>query len=102
MRAPIEDETWKQIEQLFHEAVALRPESRAEFLENVCPDKHLRSEIWSLLTVAETADSFLEGSVIRSLHIPALDIGLRLGSFEIMELVGWGGRVTSIGRATSG
>lgn len=91
MRAPAEDEKWKQIEHLFHEVVALRPESRPAFLENACPDEHLRSEIWSLLSVADVADFFLEDPVIRPVHIPALTVGSTLASFEILELVGVGG-----------
>jgi serine/threonine protein kinase len=90
VRAPIED-AWKQLEQLFHEAVALSPDSRAEFLENACPDERLRAELWSLLTMATSADSFLEDSLIRSLHVPALAAGSRLAGFEVVELVGWGG-----------
>ncbi len=41
--------------------------------------------------VATAADSFLEESLVRPIHIPALSVGSNVGGFEVVELVGWGG-----------
>ena len=55
-------ERWRQIEELFHAAVALQPESQQTFINDACgADAELRREVESLLIARrEQAGSFLE------------------------------------------
>jgi serine/threonine protein kinase/Tol biopolymer transport system component len=79
---------WKEIQELYEAAIAQPPEKRTQFLERACPaDADLRGEVRSLL--AQPADSFLESSPVSA--IKTLTPGARLGSFEILELIGRGG-----------
>ncbi|HTB87194.1 MAG TPA: protein kinase, partial [Steroidobacteraceae bacterium] len=52
---------WKEVEELLHQAMALAPEQRAEFLDAACgSDAALRAELNSLLLVGENlSDEFL-------------------------------------------
>ena len=53
---------WQQIEDLFHRAVELAPESRAAFLDEACAaDEALRVEVESLLIHDSTDDTTFEG-----------------------------------------
>src|SRR5208283_1687854 len=87
-------ERWKQVEELF-EAAQQRPvEQRAEFLRQACPDDpELRAEVESLLKAAESRDPLLDGSPLSSVEErgPALKPGDKLGSFQIIALIGKGG-----------
>jgi len=79
---------WKRIQELYEAAIALPPEKRAEFLEQVCPaDAGVRGEVQSLLV--QQADSFLESGPVSA--IKTLTPGAKLGNFEIVELIGRGG-----------
>ena len=53
---------WQKVEELLHEAMALAPEQRAEFLDAACgSDAELRAELNSLLMVGEDlSDGFLK------------------------------------------
>jgi len=103
-------ERWKAVERLYHEAAERPRGERAAFLRSACAeDDALRSEVESLL--ADEGGGFLEE--------PALDmmarelaqngtrsfIGRRLGSYEVLSLIGAGGmgevyraRDTTLGR----
>src|SRR3954462_11241421 len=85
--------TWKRIDELFDAALPQRPERRAQFLEEVCPDDaELRREVLSLLNSADTANSFLEDPPVRTAEErPKLQRGYKLDHFEILELIGRGG-----------
>ena len=52
---------WKEVEELLHQAMALAPEQRAEFLGAACgSDAALRAELNSLLLVGDDlSDEFL-------------------------------------------
>jgi Tol biopolymer transport system component len=79
---------WKQIQELYEAAIALPTEKRAAFLEQACTDDAgLRGEVRSLL--AQNTDSFLESAPLSA--IKTLSAGAKLGSFEILELIGRGG-----------
>lgn len=52
---------WRQIENLFHQAVELSPNERADFLATVCSgDAELRNEVESLLAVHQQGGGVLE------------------------------------------
>ncbi len=79
---------WKVIQDLYEAAVALPPEKRSDYLVQACPADHgLRGEVQSLL--AQSSDSFLDRSPVSALK--TLTPGVRLGNFEIVELIGRGG-----------
>jgi len=81
-------ERWRQIEDLYHAALAQPVEKRAAFLAQACPDDpQLRGEVQSLLD--QQADSFLESAPLSAVR--ALSAGAKLGNFEIVELLGRGG-----------
>ena len=81
-------ERWKQIEDLYQAALEQPPEKRAAFLAQACPDDpQVRGEVQSLLD--QQADSFLESAPVSAIH--ALSAGVKLGNFEIVELLGRGG-----------
>ncbi len=54
---------WKQVDQLFHEALECPPERRADFLKQTCNgDQALFREVESLLSSHEQAGAFIEKS----------------------------------------
>jgi TolB-like protein len=54
---------WKQVDQLFHEALECPPEHRADFLKQTCKgDAALLREVESLLSSHEQAGAFIEKS----------------------------------------
>src|SRR5215813_4533656 len=54
-------ERHEEIGRIFHDAIELRPDERAEFLRKVCAgDKELRKEVESLLALEEQAKDFIE------------------------------------------
>src|SRR5271170_6397616 len=84
----MEAKRWRQIEALFEAALAQPPEKRAAFLAQACPDDlQLRGEVQSLLD--QQADSFLESAPLSA--VQALSTGVKLGNFEIVDLLGRGG-----------
>lgn len=52
-------EPWRQIEQLFHDALAREPGERATFLDGACADGEVRREVESLLAHEERAAHFI-------------------------------------------
>jgi len=84
----MEAERWKRIEELCQAALEQPLEKRAAFLAQACPDDpHLRGEVEALLD--QQADSFLESAPVSAIR--ALSAGVKLGNFEIVELLGRGG-----------
>jgi hypothetical protein len=54
-------ETWKQLDQLFHDALALPPDQCDAFLNVACAgDDALRHEVEALLSAHGKAGSFIE------------------------------------------
>ena len=57
----MEPERLRQIEQLFHSAVTMEKDRRADFLREACgADESLRREVESLLAYRSEAESFIE------------------------------------------
>ncbi|HKE28149.1 MAG TPA: WD40 repeat domain-containing serine/threonine protein kinase [Bryobacteraceae bacterium] len=92
----ISQEDWRRVEEVYHEALEHRPESRVAFVTAACGgDSSLRREVESLLA-AEGADALVDQ--------PAMDIaaellddgsplapGTELGPYRIENLIGAGG-----------
>jgi serine/threonine protein kinase len=86
----------QQIETFYNDALALKPDDRPAFLDQVCAgDTDLRSELESLLAAA--ADSYLD---IDALQLAAESLahaqdsslmGQVLGRYQLLSLVGRGG-----------
>jgi serine/threonine-protein kinase len=51
---------WKQIKDIFVEALEQKEKERQEFLENACDDKKVLHEVNSLLASYDSAESFME------------------------------------------
>jgi serine/threonine protein kinase len=94
-------ERWKQIEQLCNAALERDANQRAAFLLQACGgDDELRREVESLLAQEKPADRFLEssdaGRAVEKMVMGRGDgakklIGKRLGSYQIVSLLGAGG-----------
>jgi serine/threonine protein kinase/WD40 repeat protein len=81
-------ERWQQIKDVLHRATQLPREQRLVFLDQACAgDSSLRREVESLLAADDQArSSFLQAPPL--LH---LEKGVRLGDYEIQNLLGAGG-----------
>ena len=93
---------WQEVEELLHQAMALAPEQRAEFLDGACgSDADLRAELNSLLLVGEDlSDEFLksplrgvlDGQIGEIDSATALSVGqLFAQRFELIRKLGEGG-----------
>ena len=90
---------WQRLEALFYEALELKPEARAEFLDKNCDgDTELRKEVETLLDSAEKPFDFLEKPVLEAARRmvgdpPPANIGpgSRLAHYEIISMLGAGG-----------
>ena len=85
--------TWRRIEELFQAAIDQPPDKRVEFLAQVLPDAPiLRAEIESLLKAHDAKTSLFDGAALAAIADgPELVPGDKLGSFEILSLLGRGG-----------
>lgn len=70
---PTDPQRWQRIEEVFQRASSLPPQTRAEFLAQVCgDDAELRREVESLLAVSgEAADFFDKATAVTALPEPA-------------------------------
>jgi serine/threonine protein kinase len=89
---------WKQIDSLFHAALAREPEPRAVFLARACAgDEGLRQEIESLIAAHQQASRFIETPAADLAadclleKQPRLTAGQTVGHYEIVALLGTGG-----------
>jgi serine/threonine protein kinase len=93
---------WKEVEELLHQAMALPPEQRAEFLDGACgADENLRAELNSLLLVGDDlSDEFLNSPLrgVLDLQIGEIDSSSALMAgqifaqrFELIRKLGEGG-----------
>ena len=90
-------ERWQQVKDVLEQALDLAPEQREAFLDHACRDDHaLRQEVDSLLQEeSEDAGTPLQSPV--NLTLPEIEpdvdswAGRRIGSYEIIELIGEGG-----------
>jgi serine/threonine protein kinase len=90
-------EHWKQLEAIYHSAIEITDDEREDFLAIACAgDEALRREILSLISSAESADSFMEEPVM-SLGLTLLSaaqeslVGQSIGRYLLLELLGRGG-----------
>jgi len=95
---------WQQIEQIFHTAREKDTGERAAFLDTACAaDPSLRSEIESLLALADDADGYLKAAIreagsqtggAATAMVAGRELARaprKLGRYEILEQVGRGG-----------
>jgi len=81
-------EQWQKIRDVLAEALELKPEDRAAFLERIgSTDQALRREVETLLGSDEARSSFLESDAFGM----ALKPGMKLGDYEVKEMLGSGG-----------
>ena len=89
---------WAQIEELYHRAIGRDPNERSAFLAEACAgDEALRCEVESLLAYQKQSEPLLETP---ALELAARSVarddrqliaGQRIGSYEILSLIGTGG-----------
>ena len=90
-------ERWQQVKELFHSALARGRDERADFLATACDDESLRREVESLLKSHDQGLSFIEqpaadvAADLLASRQSKLDIGSRIGRYEIKGLLGEGG-----------
>src|SRR3984957_14062197 len=86
---------WERTKEILEQALRLAPQERQAYLGSACgADADLRSEVESLIASHEEAGSEFLGaaaSEILQLAPRALAPGTKLGSFELIELLGAGG-----------
>ena len=99
MGTDTESDRWQQIEKLFYAALEVEPGRRSAFLDQACGgDAALRAEVESLLECSERPLDFLEETVqsaarqfLKDPETENLQFGARLGSYEVIRLLGSGG-----------
>ncbi|MGA3087811.1 MAG: serine/threonine-protein kinase [Terriglobales bacterium] len=87
-------EKWDQVKELFALAQEQDPGNRSSFLRHACAgDDALRSEVESLLSSFDGADSFLEDGPIADLVSSRSHAmkGRRIGAYRIIREIGQGG-----------
>ncbi|GMU84439.1 MAG: hypothetical protein AMXMBFR47_43080 [Planctomycetota bacterium] len=93
---------WRQIEKLFHAALACPAVERASVLDRDCPaDAEMRSEVRALLAAHDsTSSSFIESAPFeppefsspdRLKHAPPIAPGQRIGRYTLGVVLGRGG-----------
>lgn len=88
---------WRQVKEVFANAVKLAPAERAAFLDQTCGDHALRREVEALLASDELAHSFMEtpaiAGVAKSLAGEASELspGQFVGPYEIVKALRGGG-----------
>ncbi len=94
----MEPELWSRVEDLFHRALELDPNSRAEFLDDACRDDPvLRREVESLLALDKTAEHFIESPALEVMgrlaaqQPPITEIPEKIGPYRIVREIGHGG-----------
>lgn len=103
-------DSWRRVEELFHEALEVEQDARSAFLQRKCEDDEaLRSRVESLLRYHEASAQFLEGApALGGVSVPdpeeLLDqrereeakalLGTRVGAYELVEVLGQGGMGT--------
>jgi serine/threonine protein kinase len=91
-------ESRQQLEELFHEALSLEPQERAEFIARArTSDPQLADAVQSLITAHEKSGSFIDAPAFEAAaeliadSQPALMAGQILGHYQIVSPLGKGG-----------
>ena len=91
-------ERWQKIKEIFNSATKYRPEDRGVFLSQACAgDRHLRSEVESLIASHEKTGSFIDAPAYEATaHLivderAELKPGQAVGSYEITSFISRGG-----------
>lgn len=88
-------EKWQEISKIFHLALKKSADERPAFLDEACEgDSELRRELENLIIASLSEDSFIDSPEIGLApreKLPKLKNGEKLGSFEIVKLLGTGG-----------
>src|SRR6185369_4304599 len=88
-------EKWREISKIFHLALEKSAAERSAFLDEKCADDaELRLEIENLLNASDNEDSFIDSPKIGLAALkkqPKLKSGEKIGSFEIVKMLGAGG-----------
>ena len=83
-------ERWKRIKEVLDVSLRLEPADRGPYLDRACESDHeLRQEVESLIEAHEATGEFLETPALQEPPDPML--GVRLGAYEVIELIGTGG-----------
>jgi serine/threonine protein kinase len=87
---------WRQIDEVFAEALERSPAERAAFLDAACAgDPEMRLEVERLLAADESSATFLERPASELLGlVPELEAGERLGPYRLLRRLGGGGMGT--------
>jgi Tol biopolymer transport system component/predicted Ser/Thr protein kinase len=93
----MDSERWKQVEAIYHSALEIDADARADFLAVACAgDEALRREVLSLISSAGRADSFME-EPLTSLGLMLMNsrheslAGQTVARYLLIELLGRGG-----------
>jgi serine/threonine-protein kinase len=91
-------ERWKKLDALFHEALELQGEARADHLAKACGDDgKLRVEAERLIAAHERESSFIDSPIFVEDAKPADDdrnefwIGRSIGPYKVISRLGRGG-----------
>ena len=80
---------WQQVKKILAEALERKSAERPGYLDEVCGDPSIRKDVESFIAAHEQGDaSFIEHSCTPS---PALHVGDKLASYEIVAFLGAGG-----------
>ena len=82
-------ERWQKVKAMLAAALERAPDERNDYLNRVCVEESLRSEVESLLTAHCEADSGFLG--LSDGEFDAMPSGTRLGPYEILAPLGEGG-----------
>src|SRR6266511_2593245 len=92
------DEKWRRVRKVFDAALSRKAEERQNFVNEACgEDKSLLSEVESLLSSLDSAESFMETPAVAEvanmieIEIKKLEAGKCFGYYEIIKQIGAGG-----------
>jgi serine/threonine-protein kinase len=92
------DEKWQKVREIFDDALRRQPEERRSFVNEVCgEDKTLLTEVESLLSSLDSAESFMETPAVAKVAVAIesetkkFKRGKCFGHYEIIEQIGAGG-----------
>jgi len=84
------DERWRRVEEICHDALERSGHERAEFIHNACAgDDSVRVEVESLLANQSRADALGTGLGIRDVGLVL--IGTQIGVYQVVSPLGVGG-----------